>query len=461
MATYLQLPISGGINGSIRIENIYTVLEVSPRTVGYDLGYICCNQHGKTNMWARYKPEGIGGPAPITEAQRKANNYGLKPSDNMRGYKPNMDATNGIPALSAVTWRYVPPTSTQWHRITDWAGYEVQASAPTAPVGDIEFPLNVTEIQIYLTTPKISTVNSLKLEDFGYCQDMYFCVVIWTRNKSTGATKVVNYKTANSKIGDTLAADKTSVKFTRSELTVADKNLEIHYTSCFSTNKSTGWGAINDTTLYPLVTNVPPTAQIIMSTSSPVKFHVEGVANLATAGYKANSLELYNMATTTPNGLMQVTALGVTGNSGSVTFFGYFETTSSLTLPYPASPIECTMRPTITGTVAKQHPNIFLRNTDGTYTQAARSITIPANQKVYAALEFRSIAFIPREGAVPVQPGAATYDKYTSGLFTCVYQASGTSSITAPLFNRGFNVNVWQGYDDKIFVVNHLAEPAT
>lgn len=456
MATYLQIPISGGVNGPIRIEHIYTVLDEPIQSNGYELNHICTNAHGKTNMWARYKPEAIGGPAPLTEAQRKANNYGLVPSDNMRGYKPSMDATNGIPALSEVTWRYVAPYGpTHYMRITDWAGYEVQASGPVAAFGDVELEMDKSSVTILMSRPKISTVNSLTMADFGYCKDMYFCIAIWTVNKSTGQKIFYNYRTANSKISDTLATDNTSVTFTRSELS-GFVNVEIHYTACFSTVKSTDFsGGIITTTLYPLVTNTPPTGEIIISTSAPFKFVLEGVANLVTDGYWADSLERYTLSTVTPNGQQQITALGVGGNSGTMVFFGYFEASTGTSIPYPAAPIECTMTPTITGTSARQKPFIYRKNSDSSYTKLTTSLTLTANQKVYVALEFPQIAYIPKDNDAAVMPDNSTYDKYTPAFVSCKYQASGASTTTTVLFSRQFNI--WQGYDDKWFIVNQLA----
>jgi hypothetical protein len=49
----LFMPISSGkIVAPVSIDDVRTALGVSSN----DLGYLCKNTHGKTNMWAKYKP---------------------------------------------------------------------------------------------------------------------------------------------------------------------------------------------------------------------------------------------------------------------------------------------------------------------------------------------------------------------------------------------------------------------
>lgn len=49
----LFMPISSGkIVAPVSIDDVRTALGVS----SYDLGYLCKNTHGKTNMWASISP---------------------------------------------------------------------------------------------------------------------------------------------------------------------------------------------------------------------------------------------------------------------------------------------------------------------------------------------------------------------------------------------------------------------
>lgn len=448
---YFKLPISGN---AISVADIYKVLDVPPRATGYDLGYICCNGHGKTNIWARYKPEAIGGSGPISDDQRKTNNYGLRPTNGLgTGYTPDM---TGINKLVKITWAYTPPSATQWHRVSDWNGYEAQAGTPIGAVRYIDFPLSQSSITIDMAPQSITTENSLTLADFSYCKDMYLCVVVWTENPSTGAQTFLNYVTAADAIGDTSSYDRTEVTITRSELSGITSTYEIHYAVCFSTTRKTALSAtLLTTTLYPVVTNKSVTNLINMSTSAPFSFTVTGISPSASVLPISDSLDYYGEFTDTDDGEITVNALGVGGYSGTIAIFGYFSTTSTTTLVVTGTPIRGTMQPTITGTKATVPPVLYVRDSSGAYElPTASSVTISSSQPLYVALEFSSIAFIPSENGTAQTPTMDTYDKYVSSVIVGKYLAADTASTSAGLFT--LPVNVWQGSYDRTFTVNNF-----
>lgn len=117
MPTPTRLPLDGQ-GGAIRPEHIYTVLGVARRNNGYELNYICSNAHGKTRKWAKYKPEAVGGPAPISLTTRMENNFGLIPAEVYNGI------TNFRTAVANNTfngkWSYVAPGASNYMRISDW-----------------------------------------------------------------------------------------------------------------------------------------------------------------------------------------------------------------------------------------------------------------------------------------------------------------------------------------------------
>ena len=47
---------NGIIIGPINPEDPYRVLGVGQYNGWWDIGYICSNEHGRINMWSRYKP---------------------------------------------------------------------------------------------------------------------------------------------------------------------------------------------------------------------------------------------------------------------------------------------------------------------------------------------------------------------------------------------------------------------
>lgn len=444
--------------GAIRISDIYSGLGVPQRTNGYDLAYICSNQHGKTNMWARYKPEAIGGPTPITDAQRKSNNYGLKPSAGLtQSYQPNMNELTGIPALLSVTWSYEAPTPTShWSRLTDWAGYEFAAASPIAAAKDVEISLNSSSVTIDLTPKNINTVNSLTLADFDYCKDYYLGVVVWVETISTGEQSFVGYVTANSKISDTTSTSSTSVTISRNELPSISSGKEIHYAICFSeTCKPALSTETIVTSLYPVVTSYTTEAVIDVAESAPATFTLTGVSTKATETPVADSLDRYGTISMGTDDSLQVTALGVGKNSGTIAFFGYF--TSDTATKITITSLIGTMQPTITGTKGVVTAKLYVKNSSGSYIQqTSASVTVYANTPLYVALEFNNIAYVPSEGASWVLPSGTYYDTYCSSVFRCNYTAADTTSISAFLFSR--QIFVWEGSGDKAFSLSLNAQ---
>lgn len=445
MPTYLQLPISGTLGDAIRPENIYTVCEVAPRSNGYDLGYICCNQHGKTNMWARFKPEAIGGPAPITEAQRKANNYGLTRSDgdNM-SYAPSMPSVNN---LAAVTWTYTPPSALQWHRITDWDGYEHRAVEPMSPPGDLDWAYEKTELVISLQNTQIMTVRNLRVDDFGYAAGKYLCAILWYRNKSTNATTLLNYRTANATIDSSAGTDdKHKIKISRNEMP-SNSNYEFHYLLCLSTTKRTeSWTTspqMPSTSLFPLVCSSAPTGIITMLSTASVKFQAESIGRDVPKGHPvAGTLNYFSMPEVdqTTNQLTYH-CLG-TGSAGNVTLCGYFYNDSgSLATINSATLLQVALKPSLSsnlGETVTGVPKVYTKPSSSStkYSEAVFPISVANGASVYVALEFVGIAKRKADGSTgnPVR----TYQLNAS--LRLNYLKAGTSSDPASLFGGSFNI---------------------
>ena len=125
------MPISSGkIVAPVSIDDVRTALGVS----SYDLGYLCKNTHGKTNMWAKYKPviypsekinltnsnwwKSSNGNCGIDASGAQADTY----KDIVS--KMTSDGSNG--------YKYSPPQggSNAPFRLLDFEGYMPEAMAP-------------------------------------------------------------------------------------------------------------------------------------------------------------------------------------------------------------------------------------------------------------------------------------------------------------------------------------------
>lgn len=277
-----SLPISGA-NGAIRIQNIYAVLGLrGSATLGRDLAWACGNAHGKTNKWARYKPEAIGGVAPITDAERAKNNYGLAPS--------NPEALNGlsftpasIQAIAALTWGYKAPVpGTNWARLTDWLGYNHAAVPPMVPPGDVTVLFGKTTASFALINNALRDGSNLLTSDFRYggtsAADLYLTVVIYRVHKTTGAYDYLIIQSAHAKIGE---AGGTTIDVNIAplrNLANAASYSELQYIMCLTDTQVAAGQNTARPQLYPLVSEVPPIARLIIDRDSPFRVVVTHVS---------------------------------------------------------------------------------------------------------------------------------------------------------------------------------------
>lgn len=81
------------------------------------------------NKWARNKPEAIGGPGDLTDAQRKANNFGLTAPAT---YTTIANYVSAINSGISFGWGYNYPRQANgnWFRMTDLNNYRADAQSP-------------------------------------------------------------------------------------------------------------------------------------------------------------------------------------------------------------------------------------------------------------------------------------------------------------------------------------------
>ncbi|WP_297643631.1 hypothetical protein [uncultured Bacteroides sp.] len=139
---------NGIVSAPINPQEVYNLLGVGKYNGEYNINYLCSNNHGKINKWAKYKPVKYPGLAPSA-------NY-WKAADGFCGFKvPRVDGTN-IGALETATWEYSAPTGDdEPFRLLDFEGYDHNAR-----------PQYVPQIQKYITKKAGSQVGVLITENF-------------------------------------------------------------------------------------------------------------------------------------------------------------------------------------------------------------------------------------------------------------------------------------------------------
>lgn len=112
----------------IGLEELYTELGVGKTNGRYDVSYLCSNEHGKINKWAKHKPERIDSPVPINDEQRKYNNFGLSPTVVYTSVNDAIEAAkNGY--LGG--WAYdAPRPGEDYARMSDFDGYIHNSPSP-------------------------------------------------------------------------------------------------------------------------------------------------------------------------------------------------------------------------------------------------------------------------------------------------------------------------------------------
>lgn len=123
------------MSNSISLEKMYEILGVAKPGSRYDIAYLCSNEHGKINKWARHKPERINSIVPIADNQRQINNFGLRPGKIYNGKNSALDALrNG----EVEDWVYeAPRADVDFLRLSDLDGYDHGA---TSPFGSLRNP---------------------------------------------------------------------------------------------------------------------------------------------------------------------------------------------------------------------------------------------------------------------------------------------------------------------------------
>ncbi len=324
------MPSSTIINShglGVRIAEVYNTLGLNgSASLGQDLAYACRNTHGRTNIWARYKPLKVNTPADITDTQRRNLRFGLAfmvgDSDKTGGDTSPLHLIGG-------RWTYTPPGEGDFCRLTDWDGYHHLAPPPITPPGDITIYLNDTTATIPIGCTQIRIPQDLDLTDiYNFTADPCHPAIIIYSLETTGPYIRRAY-ISPAIIGGTTSVDITipteDIGAMRSP---SAKWGPLHYLlfatpaegpGAISPGSLTSWGSGR---AIPLPAGVLPGGAFTFDRQSPITFVPSGIAQLPTAAHP-QSIILYQPQLIEHGDTLtqQYFAVGIT-DSGRVALFG-------------------------------------------------------------------------------------------------------------------------------------------
>lgn len=404
MPVYTHLPLSD--NGSISTTDIYRVLRILRRNNGDELNYANSNAHGKTKMWAKYKPEAYGdSPAPLTEAQRKANNYGIRPSI-LTAFDGVVDTAVNAKALSEVTFTYVAPGANNWMRTSDWIGYEHKATAPHGKPDDVDVPFGTTEVELGLSKRILHFDGALTLEDFSWAtfsgNPVYFTVLVFWEKSDGSAWSIAGRMSSEQAISATSETTVAySVKIPVSQLTglvtPTGYNKQLKFFCCLCDHQYTSFSeGASSGHLYPLLSEEPPVANLTLQKTAAVSLNVThvGPKNIyETTNTRVRPISEFQLPTVTSAHCWGVQTTGMwlhgqlTNHTGTAVtlqrlniLFKYFET---LATTVPAQ---------------KSTPCSAIWRKSGSTWESVSSVTVPANGTLDVIFGVSTIPYLDDSG---------------------------------------------------------------
>lgn len=125
--SHIYSEVVNGVKIGINTDDVGAVIGVASNDIG-----TLCYSSSKINKWARNKPEAIGGPEDITDAQRKANNFALRMTTTYTTIQNYVNAAKGVNGITLEGWVYDAPRADRndWARLTDFDGYRADAQCP-------------------------------------------------------------------------------------------------------------------------------------------------------------------------------------------------------------------------------------------------------------------------------------------------------------------------------------------
>lgn len=389
--------------GPIYSADPYSLLGRKRGGEGYDVGTpIQKSGDGNgdsINMWSRKKPmvPKVDHPWPLTEAERAAVNYGINlyygdtqltyPSDSGPGLK-------GVPSITKVVapvelpkylWKYDRrPGAGNWKRSTDWAGYCAHAAPPVSPAGDPILYNSDMKLVINGAATSIMAEDNLRLIDFQYLADYYFCVLVY--NPTTMAP--IGYATASTSIGE----GGYEVAILRSQLIVPSIK-KFGYILCATQDCKPDFSAQDGVgNFLPLPCEKALVGTITINTGS--EFNI-----LAYAVGERNSVSGYLISDFLPS----IGDNKYWGIQSGVWLFSELWSTSGNSVNLPISNVMCRVTQNLgtTAPVSRKIPPaaMYLQNYKGGSFTSVKTVSIPANgDRVYVIFDISTIVSTDEDG---------------------------------------------------------------
>ncbi|MCM1518973.1 MAG: hypothetical protein NC117_10055 [Pseudoflavonifractor sp.] len=280
MARLTSIPL----DEPIATSDPYNVLGRKRAGEGYDVAtpirYAGDGNGDAINIWAKYKPMVplTDHPQPLTDAERAAVNYGL--SLYVDGVKyvthTGYNSVNTPVMIPKCEWRYDGrPGAGDCYRLSDWRGYVHVSAPPISPVGD--FVLYTSDnLTVRANVTGIQATNNLTIADFPYVKDLYFCVLVYRKHKTTGAINVLGWLTPSTTIGN----GGTTVTIQRSNLVATDASQygTLEYVLCGATAaQATNFKGNTNCSFLALPCESPLTGTITLTDASTFRLTPYGI----------------------------------------------------------------------------------------------------------------------------------------------------------------------------------------
>ncbi len=156
----------------------------------HDVKTLC--SYADINPWATYKPEATGSAAPLTFADRQANNFGLKVGTEYTGANIVTSIRNGT---FSGGWTYTRLGTSNYGRLTDFvsedgkSGYDHNVPSPFPTLQDGFYIIGGQSTVINCGLPFVTTDGSnLQLGNFlgknNEYGNWYFCILLVNKDKT-------------------------------------------------------------------------------------------------------------------------------------------------------------------------------------------------------------------------------------------------------------------------------------
>lgn len=115
------------VTAPVSVKEVYDLVGASTYNGYYDVGYLCSNNHGKVNKWAKYKPVRYNSVAELNVNNIAYVNYGLDVQHAVSG------VVMANKTLREFPWNYLAPRGGNYNepfRLTDFNNYLNNAVSP-------------------------------------------------------------------------------------------------------------------------------------------------------------------------------------------------------------------------------------------------------------------------------------------------------------------------------------------